>query len=208
MNRHSTMPPLRIDPPSKEMEEFLERGRLLMERAKQEMRQQRFKGREPMLRNRKYEADTIPTIDGITVRDLNDCFVRGFLLSAGHVVPELYEEAKRGQEALINPSDLYVFNLNELDPMAVFQNMVLEIARLTGTNLWPEAVKTKIETPDNSHGSLTMTCSRCGMTESVPFSLEGFLAGAALWGIEENHSGPIVCPECQEKEGGKITQDG
>lgn len=87
-------------------------------------------------------------IKGITFRDLRDCFIRAVLLSTGAKVIDgrdmrpLYEEACKGELAALCENDLYGFNLNELDPMAICQNLTCEVERIMGIfpNL-PELVK-------------------------------------------------------------------
>ena len=43
-----------------------------------------------------------------------------------------YEEAKKGENAVLCEQDLYGWDLNEIDPIAVFQNFSCEIERLMG----------------------------------------------------------------------------
>ncbi len=71
-------------------------------------------------------------IEGITFRDLRDCFIRGLLRAASHVVPEKYEEACKGEDADLDSNDVYYFNLNKLDPMAIFNNVSCEVEKLMG----------------------------------------------------------------------------
>ncbi len=70
-------------------------------------------------------------VRGVTFRDLRDCWIRAFLLCSDHN-EEKYEEAKQGEFAHLCENDLYGWDLNELDPMAVFQNFSCEIERLMG----------------------------------------------------------------------------
>lgn len=99
-----------------------------------------------MRRNRPYNGqphtDTgargATEIKGITFRDLRDCFIRAVLLSTGAETIEgkdmrpLYEEACKGEAAAICENDLYGFNLDKLDPMAICQNLSCEVERLMG----------------------------------------------------------------------------
>lgn len=77
-------------------------------------------------------------IKGITFRDLRDCFIRAVLLSTGAEViggkdmRPLYEEACKGEQAALCENDLYGFNLDALDPMAVCQNLSCEVERAMG----------------------------------------------------------------------------
>ena len=77
-------------------------------------------------------------IKGITFRDLRDCFIRAILLSTGaeHIdgvnMRPRYEEACKGEDAALCSNDLYGFNLDELDPMAICQNLCVEVEKLMG----------------------------------------------------------------------------
>lgn len=71
-------------------------------------------------------------IRGITFRDLRDAFIRAVCLSGHHVVPHLYEEADKGEAAALCEADLYGWNLDALDPMAIAQNLCCEVERLMG----------------------------------------------------------------------------
>lgn len=71
-------------------------------------------------------------VKGITFRDLRDCYIRAVLLSAHHLVPRLCEEANKGERAALCENDLYGFDLDKLDPMAIFQNLSCEVERLMG----------------------------------------------------------------------------
>jgi len=77
-------------------------------------------------------------IKGITFRDLRDCFIRAVLLSTGgqtidgvNMLP-FYEEARKGENAVLCENDLYGFNLDKLDPIAVCQNLCCEIEKIMG----------------------------------------------------------------------------
>jgi len=75
-------------------------------------------------------------IKGITFRDLRDCFIRAVLLSTGAETIDgkdmrpLYEEACKGENATLCENDLYGFDLNALDPMAICQNLACEVERI------------------------------------------------------------------------------
>ena len=77
-------------------------------------------------------------IKGITFRDLRDCFIRAVLLSTGAEVISgkdmrpYYEEACKGENAVLCENDLYGFDLNKLDPMAISQNLTCEVERIMG----------------------------------------------------------------------------
>ena len=77
-------------------------------------------------------------IKGITFRDLRDCFIRAVLLSTGAEViggkdmRSLYEEACKGEGAVLCENDLYGFDLDRLDPMAIAQNLGLEVEKIMG----------------------------------------------------------------------------
>lgn len=84
-------------------------------------------------------------INGITYRDLRDCFIRAVLLSTGAEVigtkdmRPYYEEACKGENATLCENDLYGFNLDKLDPMAIFQNLSCEVEKLMG--IYPNVPK-------------------------------------------------------------------
>jgi hypothetical protein len=44
----------------------------------------------------------------------------------------LYDEATKGEAAAICENDLYGWDLNKLDPMAVAQNLACEIEKIMG----------------------------------------------------------------------------
>ena len=71
-------------------------------------------------------------IEGVTYRDLRDCFVRAVALSAYDQNPHLYEEADKGEAGVICENDLYKLDMNKLDIMAVCQNLSCEIERAQG----------------------------------------------------------------------------
>jgi hypothetical protein len=71
-------------------------------------------------------------IKGITFRDLRDAYVRAWFLASGHVSSEKYEEAQKGENANLSENDLFGWNLDKVDPVAVAQNLSCEIERLMG----------------------------------------------------------------------------
>ena len=77
-------------------------------------------------------------IKGITFRDLRDCFIRAIFLStgaetiSGKDMRPLYEEACKGEDAVLCENDLYGWDLNQLDPIAVAQNLSCEVERVMG----------------------------------------------------------------------------
>jgi hypothetical protein len=71
-------------------------------------------------------------VRGITFRDLRDCFIRAVLLSASDVVPKRYEEAQLGERAILSGNDLFGFDLDKLDPLAIGQNLCCEVERIMG----------------------------------------------------------------------------
>ena len=84
-------------------------------------------------------------IRGITMRDLRDCFIRAALLSAFEIAPTgTYEEANKGESAALCENDLYGWNWDKLDPMAVCQNLGIEIEKLMG--VYPNVPSLKTDT--------------------------------------------------------------
>jgi len=97
-------------------------------------------------------------IRGVTFRDLRDCFVRAVLLSTGAEVIDgvdmrpHYEEANKGEAAALCENDLYVFNLDKLDPMAIVQNLCCEVEKAMG--IFPNVPKlTSEHWPDGIGGA-------------------------------------------------------
>lgn len=117
-----------------------------------------------MSRNRPYNGqphtDTgergATEIKGITFRDLRDCFIRAILLSTGgEFFPEaskkdhmktLYDEACKGERAVLCENDVYGFDLDRLDPIAICQNLSCEVEKLMG--IYPNVPELK-ETHDH-----------------------------------------------------------
>jgi len=74
-------------------------------------------------------------ISGITFRDLRDCFIRAMCKSADPDTDEglaLHREAEKGEDACLCEKDLYGKALNDIDPLAVSQNLTCEVERLMG----------------------------------------------------------------------------
>ena len=77
-------------------------------------------------------------VRGVTFRDLRDCYIRAVLLSTGSMdidgvnMRPLYEEACKGENATLCENDLYGFNMDKLDPMAIAQNLCVEVEKLMG----------------------------------------------------------------------------
>jgi hypothetical protein len=94
-------------------------------------------------------------VKGITFRDLRDCFIRAVLLSTGGPcfpthdqklrarMQALYEEAQKGESAVLCENDLYGFDLDRLDPMAICQNLGCEVERVMG--IYPNVPKLVFE---------------------------------------------------------------
>jgi hypothetical protein len=77
-------------------------------------------------------------IRGVTFRDLRDCFIRAVLLSTGGqpidgvCMRMKYEEACKGEAAVLCENDVYGFNLDKLDPIAISQNLCCEVEKAMG----------------------------------------------------------------------------
>lgn len=69
-------------------------------------------------------------VRGVTFRDLRDCYIRAYIQCAGDQFPGLCEQAEKGERAQLCENDIY--RIEDVDPMAVFQNMSCEIERLMG----------------------------------------------------------------------------
>jgi hypothetical protein len=103
-----------------------------------------------MRRDRPYSGQThtmtgergATEIKGVTFRDLRDCFIRAVLLSTGGQfaseeskrahLKALYDEADKGPLATLCENDLYGFDLDQLDPIAIAQNLSCEIEKIMG----------------------------------------------------------------------------
>lgn len=71
-------------------------------------------------------------VEGLTMRDICDCYVRGVLRAAGHLLPDKYNEAVKGEEAELDRNDLYGFDFDKIDPGAIQQNMMCEVEKMMG----------------------------------------------------------------------------
>jgi hypothetical protein len=78
-------------------------------------------------------------VKGITFRDLRDAYVRAVFLSAYHIAPLKYEEANKGERAALCDNDLYELDWNQLDPVAICQNLTCEVERIMG--IYPNVPK-------------------------------------------------------------------
>lgn len=68
-------------------------------------------------------------ISGLTMRDVRDCFVKGFLQCSGARQPELSESVEKGTWRTM---DIFKIDLSEIDPLAVAQCMGCEIEKMMG----------------------------------------------------------------------------
>jgi len=82
-------------------------------------------------------------VKGVTFRDLRDCFIRAVFRSAHPIKPAQYEEACKGESAVLCENDLYGWDLNQLDLIAVFQNFSCEVERIMGIFPNVPALKSK-----------------------------------------------------------------
>jgi len=77
-------------------------------------------------------------VKGLTFRDLRDCYVRAVLLTTGGRTIDgvdmqpLYEEACKGERAVLCEDDLFGWNLDKLDPIAIVQNLACEVEKAMG----------------------------------------------------------------------------
>jgi hypothetical protein len=72
-------------------------------------------------------------VSGLTMRDICDCFVRGFIMAGNHVYdPALYEEAQKGERGRIDANDLFGVDIDSIDPVAIMQNMMCEVEKMMG----------------------------------------------------------------------------
>lgn len=78
-------------------------------------------------------------VNGVTFRDLRDCYIRAWFLASGHVNLAKYKEANKGENAVLCEQDLYGWDLNKVDPIAVFQNFSCEVEKLMG--IYPNVPK-------------------------------------------------------------------
>ncbi len=89
-------------------------------------------------------------VEGLTMRDICDCFIRGVFLSASHVAPDLYAEADKGEDAELDKNDLYKISYHRVDPGAICQNMMCEVERMMG--IFPNISKPDIPDSDDGGG--------------------------------------------------------
>jgi hypothetical protein len=91
-----------------------------------------------MYQNRPYkgQAHTVlgargkTEINGITFRDLHDAFIKSaFDSSYILLTDELKEKHKKDK---LTPNDIYLLNLNEIDPIAWQQNLSIRIEKMMG----------------------------------------------------------------------------
>jgi len=71
-------------------------------------------------------------IRGITFRDLRDCFIRAVCLSGAQQHPDLFAEAQKGEQAALCENDVYRFDFEKLDPMAIYLNLSVEVEKIMG----------------------------------------------------------------------------
>ena len=100
-----------------------------------------------MLRARPYEGQPHTChgergkteVQSITFRDLRDCYVRACCLSAGGGCSadgdRLYEEACKGENAILSENDIYSLPWDQIDVVAVAQNLACEVERIM--NIFP-----------------------------------------------------------------------
>ena len=69
-------------------------------------------------------------VKGITFRDLRDCFIRAVAQSSGP--GPLYQESQKGERANVCENDLYAIDFNQIDIIAVQQNLSCEVEKLMG----------------------------------------------------------------------------
>lgn len=81
-------------------------------------------------------------LKGITFRDLRDCYIRAWFLASAHINPAQYDEASKGENAVLCENDLYGWSLGKCDPMAVFQNFSCEVEKLMG--IYPNVPALKV----------------------------------------------------------------
>jgi hypothetical protein len=79
-------------------------------------------------------------VEGLTMRDVRDCFVRAVCLCAYDQHPALYVEAEKGERAKLNKDTLYEIDFAKLDPGAIAQALTCEIERVMG--IYPNLPKT------------------------------------------------------------------
>lgn len=80
-------------------------------------------------------------VQGLTMRDIKDCFMRAYILSHSYYAPgtadkiqpnaTLIDEAHKGVGAALSENDLYTLK-GDIDPNSVSQNLTCEIERVMG----------------------------------------------------------------------------
>lgn len=87
-------------------------------------------------------------VKGVTFRDLRDCYIRAVMISTGGMpigkvsMRPKYEEAQKGEAAALCENDLYGFDMDKLDPMAIMQNFALEVEKMMG--IYPNVPELKL----------------------------------------------------------------
>ena len=98
-----------------------------------------LQGNWGMLRHRPYNGQSHTDhgergkqlVEGLTTRDIRDCYVRAVILASSHLVSDgLYNEAIKGEHGNITENDLFGIDLNQTDPVAIAQNMSCEIEKM------------------------------------------------------------------------------
>src|SRR5690606_27824355 len=79
-------------------------------------------------------------VKGVTFRDIHDCFIKAFLLSSGE--GKYYDRAENGTW---RPQDIYEIDLNDIDPIAVSQNLGIEIEKMMG--IYPNVPQIEFNQP-------------------------------------------------------------
>lgn len=79
---------------------------------------------------------------GVTMRDIRDCFIRAcFLASGDQCNGAFYQEATKGEHAVLSENDLYKLDFDKMDPVAICQNLTCEIERIM--NIFPNVPSLK-----------------------------------------------------------------
>lgn len=72
-------------------------------------------------------------IKGVTFRDLNDCFLRAIFQVTSRYNPTLYKESEKGEHACLCWNDAFQMKgWDEIDPLALAQNLSCEVERAMG----------------------------------------------------------------------------
>lgn len=69
-------------------------------------------------------------VEGLTMRDITDCFARALFLSSGP--GPLYDKADKGDSCRLTVHDTHQIDLNKVSPVAWSQNLTCEIERMMG----------------------------------------------------------------------------